>query len=262
MKRLIWIFSFFSIIAISAFVFVSCAGNQAGAYSEEGLYPGEETPDDQVAGSSEEDEVLRLLGIVDEEEPPAEEPVSEPQDDQQVLRSEIGRLESEVSEKDRQLENLRDELEQKEQTLQEKEQALAAARTTPMTTYTAPTGSSFKSRYDEALRLYNSRRYNEAVAVFDQLLATGSNNSLSDNCQYWKGECYYGLGNYEQAILEFQKVFAFPNSNKYDDAQLKLGLCYMQLNNYERARMEFDKLLQEYPASEYANRARSYLSRL
>jgi TolA-binding protein len=70
------------------------------------------------------------------------------------------------------------------------------------------------------------------------------------------------MGNYEQAILEFQKVFAYPNSNKYDDAQLKLGLCYMQLNNYDRAKGEFDKLLREYPSSEYAGRARSYLSRL
>jgi len=262
MKRLIWIFSFFSIIAILAFVFVSCAGNQAGGYSEEGMYPGEELPDDQVAGSSEEDEVLRLLGIVDEDEPPAEKPVTEQQDDQQVLRSEIGRLENEVTEKDQELANLRQELEQKEQTIQQKEQALATARSSSAPAYPMPTGSSFKSRYDEGLRLYNSRRYNEAIAVFDQLLATDSNNSLSDNCQYWKGECYYGMGNYEQAALEFQKVFAFLNSNKYDDAQLKLGLCYMQLNNYERAKMEFNKLLQEYPASEYAGRARSYLNGL
>ena len=100
------------------------------------------------------------------------------------------------------------------------------------------------------------------ISAFDQLLMSGENNSLTDNCQYWKGECYYGLGNYGQAIMEFQKVFAFPNSNKYDDAQLKLGLCYMQMNNYDQAKMEFDKLLKEYPSSEYANRARSFLNQL
>ena len=83
MNRLLWIFTILSIYAMSTFLMISCAGNQAGGYSEDGLYPGETAPDDEVASaSSEEDEVLRLLGIVDEEEPPATEPVEEPVVDQ------------------------------------------------------------------------------------------------------------------------------------------------------------------------------------
>jgi TolA-binding protein len=261
MKRLIWFFSVLFVVAISAFLFISCAANQAGALSEEGSYPGEESPGDQVAAASDEDEVLRLLGIVDEEPAPATTSTTTVKDDQQVLQDEIGRLENEVSEKDRELANLKTQLQAKDSQIQENEQSLAQARG-GMMAYSVPTGTSFKNRYDEGLRLYNSRRYNEAISVFDQLLASGENNSLVDNCQYWKGECYYGLSNYEQAILEFQKIFAFPNSNKFDDAQLKLGLCYMQMNNYERARAEFDKLLREYPSSEYTSRAQSYLSRL
>lgn len=266
MKRLLWILSILSIYAMSTVLMVSCAGNQAGGYSEDGMYPGETAPDDEVASaSSEEDEVLRLLGIVDEEEPPATEPVAEPvADDGQSLQGEIGRLEGEVSDKDKELANLKAQLQEKDMLVKQKEQELAArGSSAPVyTNYNVPTGTSFKAQYDEALRLYNSRRYSEGIAKFDQLLATGGNNSLVDNCQYWKGECYYGMGSYDQAILEFQKVFAFPNSNKYDDAQLKLGLCYMQLNNYERAKTEFNQLLREYPSSEYAGRARSYLGRL
>jgi tol-pal system protein YbgF len=262
MKRLLWIFTILSIYAMSTFLMISCAGNQAGGYSEDGLYPGETAPDDEVASaSSEEDEVLRLLGIVDEEEPPATEPVEEPvASEGQSLQNEIGRLEGEVSEKDKELAKLKAQLQEKDMQVKQKEQELATRSNVPV--YTNYNTGSFKSQYDEALRLYNSRRYSESIALFDQLLASGSNNSLVDNCQYWKGECYYGMGNYEQAILEFQKVFAFPNSNKYDDAQLKLGLCYMQLNNYDRAKGEFNKLLREYPSSEYAGRARSYLGRL
>lgn len=260
MKRLIWIFALLSIVAMTSTLFVACAGNQAGMYSEEGLYSGEEQPDDQVAASSDENEVLRLLGIADEEQPVVTQTTLAAGDDQKILQNEIGRLEREVSTKDKELQNLKLQLEKKDATIQEKEQLLARSRMGE--TYIAPTGGSFKARYDEGLRLYNSRRYNEAIAVFNQLLASGENNSLVDNCQYWKGECYYGMGNYEQAVLEFQKVFAFPNSNKFDDAQLKLGLCYMQMNNYERAKAEFTKLLREYPSSEYASRAQSYLSRL
>lgn len=263
MKRLLWILSILSIYAMLTFLMVSCAGNQAGGYSEDGMYPGETAPDDEVASSSsEEDEVLRLLGIVDEEEPPATEPVQQPvADSGETLQTEIGRLEGEVSEKDKELARLKAQLQEKDMLVKQKEDELAARGNVPAPTYTSY-NTSFKGQYDEALRLYNSRRYSEGIALFDQLLATGANNSLVDNCQYWKGECYYGMGNYDQAILEFQKVFAFPNSNKYDDAQLKLGLCYMQLNNYERAKTEFNKLLREYPSSEYSGRARSYLGRL
>ncbi|MBN1560746.1 tetratricopeptide repeat protein [candidate division KSB1 bacterium] len=254
MKRLIWIYSFLFTVALFTFLLVSCAANQAAGYGEEETYPGEMSADQ--AASSDEDEVLRLLGIKDDTVE-AEPTPSAPKDEQQVLQEELGRLENEITAKDRELEQLKTQLQQKDSQIQTKMQTIDQMRQYPVAT-----GSTFKSRYDEALRLYYNRRYNEAIVAFDQLLASGETNSLSDNCQYWKGECYYGLGNYGQAILEFQKVFSFPNSNKFDDAQLKLGLCYMQMNNYERARIEFDKLLREYPSSEYASRAQSYLGQL
>ncbi len=262
MKRLFWIYSLLFILAVSIGFLTSCAGTQADPYSDEGLAP-EEGGVMAAEDTSGEDDVLRLLGITDEEsaDTSAEEPAV---DDMQVLQEEINRLENEVSSKDREVATLQAQLQEKDAIIQQKEQDLAKVRMSggAAASYSGAALSSFRARYDQALSLYNSRRYNEAIAAFDQLLNSGENNSLIDNCQYWKGEAYYGLSNYEQAILEFQKVFAYPNSNKLDDAQLKLGLCYMKLNNYERAKLEFQKLLQEYPNSEYVGRARSYLNRL
>ena len=85
-------------------------------------------------------------------------------------------------------------------------------------------------------------------------------HSLSDNCQYWIGESYYALGNYQQAITAFQNVFTFSNSNKDDDAQLKLGICYIRLNDEEQAKREFEKLVNNYPTSEYVNIAKRYIA--
>ncbi len=84
---------------------------------------------------------------------------------------------------------------------------------------------------------------------------------MSDNCQYWIGESYYDMGNYEQAIISFEQVFSFTNSNKDDDAQLKLGICYHKLNNQEKAKEEFQRLITYYPDSEYVSIARSYLNK-
>ncbi|HQG45045.1 MAG TPA: tetratricopeptide repeat protein, partial [bacterium] len=75
-------------------------------------------------------------------------------------------------------------------------------------------------------------------------------------------ECYYGMLAYNQAIIEFEKVFTFHDSDKNDDAQLKLGLCYTRTGNVEKAKAEFQKLLDTYPDSEFRARAQYYLQTL
>lgn len=85
-------------------------------------------------------------------------------------------------------------------------------------------------------------------------------NKLADNAQYWIGECYYSLKNYQRAIIEFEKVFSFPNSNKNDDAQFKLGLCYAAIGNRVKAREEFQRLIDYFPKSEYVTRAKQFLN--
>lgn len=126
----------------------------------------------------------------------------------------------------------------------------------------SPVKSGYESLYDEARRAYNARDFRKAVQQFNDLLAQDMNHSLSDNCQYWIGESYYGMGSYQQAIVAFEKVFTFPKSNKFADSQLKLGLCYMRLNNNSQAREEFEKLVQDYPASSYVTIARQYLDKI
>lgn len=255
------LFLIFIAAVFTSFIF-SCATSQTGMYGEDEASIAGTAADDSASAGNEEDDVLRLLGINDSEaaQAPASA-VKEPEtkiDNSGDLQAEIDRLEGKVSAKDRELRSLKEQLDLKESLIKSKEQNLEQARSGAG----APvfTESSFRSRYDEALRLYYNRRYREATAAFDQLISQGGDNSLVDNCQYWKGECYYALGNFEQSILEFQKVFTYSNSNKLDDAQLKLGLCYMKLGNAERSRREFQKLLDEYPDSEYAGRARSNLN--
>jgi tol-pal system protein YbgF len=252
------------IAAVFTSFILSCATSQTGMYGEDEASIAGTAADDSSSTGGDEDDVLRLLGINDSEAAQApssvvKEPVTAPKvDNTGALQAEIDRLEGKVTAKDRELRSLREQLDLKESLIKSKEQNLEQARSGARTS--AYTESSFRSRYDEALRLYYNRRYREAIDAFDQLISQGGDNSLVDNCQYWKGECYYALSNYEQAILEFQKVFTYSDSNKLDDAQLKLGLCYMKLGNSERGRREFQKLLDEYPNSEYAGRARSYLN--
>ncbi len=217
-----------------------------------------ETPQqDETAG---EDEVLQLLGIKKEQkeqgtvESQQQDTASEDQ-----LKKEIELLEQRLADKEAEIAQLRSSVEEKDKVLGQLE---------TQTNQVAPTAASatmtgnYKQDYQAALQEYYNHNYKTAIKMFEQLLAIDSSNSLADNCRYWIGECYYGLGNYDQAIIEFTKVFSYPKSNKMADAQLKLGLCYWKLGDRARAADEFERLINDYPDSEYVDKAREFLAKI
>jgi tol-pal system protein YbgF len=120
----------------------------------------------------------------------------------------------------------------------------------------------YQSRYQEGLDLFHANQYRPAIQVFESLLASSANNSLSDNAQYWIGESHYALREYSKAVIDFEKVFTFPKSNKNDAAQFKLGLCYVRLGDGAKAREEFQRLIDVYPQSDYVKRAQEHLATL
>ncbi len=116
--------------------------------------------------------------------------------------------------------------------------------------------------YNAALQDYYAGRYRQAIDKFSQFIRLNPRSDLSDNAQYWIGECYYSLNNYRQALAEFQKVFLYPKTNKADAAQLKIGYCYLELGEKTRALAEFKQFLSRYPHSEYAEKAKKMIAQL
>ncbi|MDZ7363334.1 MAG: tetratricopeptide repeat protein [candidate division KSB1 bacterium] len=226
------------------------------------------TPADQEKQDAEDAEVLRLLGITPEtvstETPktPPPEPVMTEAKPAPDLQKELERLQNELNVKNQQITDLRNSLMERDARLQELQQAqqIQAPRATSGGNLAGANG--YVQRYAEARNLYEQRRYAEAAAVFQAILAENDKSSYADNCQYWIGECYYGMGKYAQAIAEFEKVFTFARSNKSDAALLKLGLCYLQMGDRQQARSEFEQLIANYPGSQYVAKARKYLARL
>ncbi len=227
----------------------------------------EGTEIDQIIGDSEqdkqqqnpdEDEVLRLLGISKEKtEPPAAAEVST--NDEQ-LKSDIADLEKQLAAKDSEISRLKTDIASRDEKINQLELNSSKQPITPATSYTSI--GNFREDYQNALSEYYNHNYKLAIQLFEELLVRNPSTTLSDNCRYWIGECYYGLENYNQAIIEFTKVFSFNKSNKTDDAQLKLGLCYWKLGDRERARQEFERLVSNYPNSEYVEKAQQFLSKL
>ena len=114
----------------------------------------------------------------------------------------------------------------------------------------------FSSRYSKALNsFFNEGAASSSLNEFKKLISIESKHSLADNCQYWIGEIYYKQKLFVESINEFSKVFEFADSNKLDDAQYKIILCYMNLGDYILAEESLNKLKNNFPNSEYIDKA-------
>ncbi|MCU0643885.1 MAG: tetratricopeptide repeat protein [bacterium] len=262
--------SVFIILFLAALIVGGCSSNkpQIANEGEAGTGNQDLSEIDQLFGvpdqdkkteqTPEEDEVLELLGI---KKPATEEKPAEvvPQKDDQ-LQKELSDLERKLAQKDAEISTLKSDISSKEDKITQLESSSYKQQAQPASGYSS-TGS-FRDDYQAALNEYYNRNYKTAIQLFEELLAKHETNSFSDNCRYWIGESYYGLGNFNQAIIEFTKVFSFSKSNKADASQLKLGLCYWKLGDRVRARQEFERLVNDYPKSEYVSKAEQFLSKL
>lgn len=219
----------------------------------------------QTSQATEQDDLIRLLEV--DEGKPREQTITDTGvEDQRVVRlqNQVDELEKEIQKKDMEIADLKTQLMVKEEELSKRPVASTVYSQPSQSSYTAsPTPSSsgpYSDRYHETLALFHERRYQEAIAGFEDLLARDINHSLSDNAQYWIGESYYAMGRYNEAIIAFEKVYTFPQSNKNDYAQFKIGQCYFKIGNKERANQEFQQLIDTYPDSELVPRARNYLA--
>jgi tol-pal system protein YbgF len=228
--------------------------------------------DQKSPQSGQEDDLIRLLEV--DEGKPKEQPTTQTTgvEDRRVtrLQSQVDELQKEIQKKDMEIADLKTQL-----TL--KQDAMDRQQKSPTTSGDAgyystgnqqatnayipqPASDSYGEQYQNTLALFHNREYQQAVEGFEDLLAQNMNHSYSDNAQYWIGECYYAMGRFREAIMAFEKVFTFPKSNKNDYAQFKIGQCYFKLGDKERARQEFQQLIDNYPESELAPRARNYLA--
>lgn len=117
--------------------------------------------------------------------------------------------------------------------------------------------------YQQALNEVNAQNFKNAVGLFEQFLKKYPKSSLADNAQYWKGEAYFAMKDYAQAILEFEKVNKnHPRSPKAPAARLKQGYAFYEMKSYADAKAFLQKLIGQYPNSEEATLARERLQKI
>ena len=139
-------------------------------------------------------------------------------------------------------------------------------RRAPDTTVVAPPAGAAPAPgelYDTATADYTKGRYALAIQGFEDYLRTYPNTDLSDNAQYWIGECHYAQKKYTEAVADFDKLLKqWPKSDKAAAALLKKGYALAELGQKAEAVVQLQYVVHEYPSSEEARLARARLKAL
>ncbi len=274
-------------LVLSAFLIFGCAGTKKG--------------DDYSDSSADQDQELQdieaLLGITTEEEDePAQRQAPKEDSDEklklldqdEVLNKEQGagssslaaaamaddmsseqkkkyedqidKLEREVRQKDLEIADLKAQIQLQQEEFGTRGTTSSASGFSGVVSSVST--EEYQERYDEARSAFENRNYELAIQLFQSLLSASTTHSLADNAQFWIGESHYALKQYDTAIIDFEKVFTFPKSNKNADAQFKLGVCYLRKGDRAKAAEELERLLNDYPNSELVERANTILGKI
>ncbi|MBT8445742.1 MAG: tol-pal system protein YbgF [Gammaproteobacteria bacterium] len=129
----------------------------------------------------------------------------------------------------------------------------------------APTVDSPESEaaYREAFALLKAGKYAEAIAAYRLFIEQYPSSQYADNAQYWLGESFYVMRQFDPAIAEYQQlVQTFPASPKRSHAMLKIGYSYHELGQADLARAILEDLKANFPGTTAAQLAEQRIQRI
>lgn len=116
--------------------------------------------------------------------------------------------------------------------------------------------------YERGVELYKQKDFKEAKKSFQAYIDKNPNGDKLDSAYFWLGDCEFGMGRYEEAILEYQKVISkFSKGPKAPAALLKQAMSFEKLGDKQSAKILYEKLLKQYPKSEQAPVAQKELAK-
>jgi tol-pal system protein YbgF len=127
----------------------------------------------------------------------------------------------------------------------------------------AGSGPSADALYSNGLRDITGGKYDLARSEFQDYLKYYGNTDLASNAQFYLGEIAYSQRNYDQAVVEYEKVLTnYPKSFKLAPARLKKGMALLALGQKAAGIRELREVVTRYPGTEEERRARARLKEL
>ena len=122
-----------------------------------------------------------------------------------------------------------------------------------------PTAENLYKQAQDALKSNEPGKAREILEKFNEAYP---GHKLSPNVRYWIGETWYIEKNYEQAVLEFQRVIKeYPGKEKVSAAMLKQAMSFKELGDSKSAKFVLKDLIDRFPLSEEIPAAKDLLGR-
>jgi TolA-binding protein len=97
---------------------------------------------------------------------------------------------------------------------------------------------------------FDAGKFNDAIEIFKRLVATYPTSGKADDAQYFKGQSYGKLLDWEHAIGAYQTlVEKYPESDLADDGLYFAALAAQQMKNCTEARTYLGLVKTKYPKS-------------
>jgi tol-pal system protein YbgF len=125
-------------------------------------------------------------------------------------------------------------------------------------------GGGVNEAYKRALDLYRQGKATEAIEQFRQFVrGAGAGSDLADDAQYWIGESYYHVQDFNRAIIELNEVLLkYPKGDRVPTALLALATAFADSGDKIDARLLLQKLVSDHPQSEETSIGRKKLEEL
>jgi tol-pal system protein YbgF len=122
---------------------------------------------------------------------------------------------------------------------------------------TPPAGLSASQLYDSSLRDLTGGNLDLAMQGFTEYLKYFDSTERAPNAQFYVGQIYYNRGEYDSAIKAFDAVLErYGDNTKTADATYMKGMSLLKSGRRTEAGKEFLNVIQKYPKSEVAPKAR------
>jgi len=119
---------------------------------------------------------------------------------------------------------------------------------------------SAKRIYDTAYMDFIKGDYKVAITGFDEYLKQNPKTPLSDNAEYFIGECHFNLSDYDQAAATYTSLLKErPKSEKAPDALLRMVELSLKKSDPRAASRYYEKLAAGFPDSPQAERAKDLI---
>ncbi len=118
--------------------------------------------------------------------------------------------------------------------------------------------------YREAIELYSVKKLYEARDAFLNFIKHYPQSKYTDNAFFWIGRIYYELGDMGRAESVFKSLVEkceggkLPDCNKLPDAYFQLMKINIDRGNFEEANRYYSILIEKFPTSDAAVRAREH----